>query len=116
MIDVSLMNHPNCHSERSRGPRHAPILRVLGWWSGRELCPRSSSRPRGHEVEESLFASIPGNCHSEKRIAGSTLRAVAARRGICFSLIMLALAAGLSAAPLFAQAPVESSDRAKALG
>jgi cytochrome c-type biogenesis protein CcmH/NrfF len=43
------------------------------------------------------------------------LRAVAARRGICFSLLVLVFAAAF-AAPLFAQAPVESSDRAKALG
>jgi len=45
----------------------------------------------------------------------SALRRSFARRGICFSLLMLVFAAAL-AAPLFAQAPVESSDRAKALG
>jgi cytochrome c-type biogenesis protein CcmH/NrfF len=45
----------------------------------------------------------------------SALRRSFARRGICFSFLMLVFAAGL-AVPLFAQAPVESSDRAKALG
>jgi cytochrome c-type biogenesis protein CcmH/NrfF len=64
---------------------------------------------------ESLFATITGSCHSEERGMRSALRAVAARRGICFSLLVLVFAAAF-AAPLFAQAPVESSDRAKALG
>jgi cytochrome c-type biogenesis protein CcmH/NrfF len=106
------MNRLNCHSERSRGPRHAPILRVLGWWSGRELCPRSCSRPRGHEVEESLFATITESFHSEERVAHSALRAVGARRGICFSLFVLLL----TAVPLFAQAPVQTTDRARTIG
>ena len=90
------MNNPNCHSERS----------------GRELCPRSSSRPRGHDVEESLFAKPTRSCHSEERVAHSALRAVGARRGICFSVFVLLL----TVAPLFAQAPVQTTDRARTIG
>jgi cytochrome c-type biogenesis CcmH protein len=111
MIDARLMNYPNCHSERS----------------ARATCPRSFSRPRGHEVEagvpvarrfcvrwggeESLFVwgSKEGGILRRSAPQNDRLRAF---RGLA-AMIGLAV---LAAAPLFAQAPVQSTDRAKALG
>jgi cytochrome c-type biogenesis protein CcmH/NrfF len=100
MIDATYASSPNCHSERS----------------GPVTCLRSSFRPRGHEVEESLFAKPTTRCHSEERVAHSALRAVGARRGICFSVFVLLLAAAFLSAPLFAQAPVQTTDRAHTIG
>jgi cytochrome c-type biogenesis protein CcmH/NrfF len=65
--------------------------------------------------EESLLAPASTRCHSEERVAHSALRAVGARRGICFSVFVLLLAAFVSA-PLFAQAPVQTTDRARTIG
>lgn len=102
MIDATYANSPNCHSERS-----VPSLLLPGI--------ASSRFPSGREVEEFLFATLTSNCHSEERIAHSSHRTSFARRGICFSLLLLVFAAAF-ASPLFAQAPVQSTDRAKALG
>lgn len=47
----------------------------------------------------------------------SVLRELPARRGVCFSLLaLIALLAAFASMPLFAQAPVQSTDRAKTLG
>jgi len=40
-------NHQNCHRERIRSPRHAPLLRGLGWRSeGSAVCPARTGRRR----------------------------------------------------------------------
>jgi cytochrome c-type biogenesis protein CcmH len=54
-------------------------------------------------------------CHTEEHVAHSALRAVSARRGICFSAFVLLLAAFVST-PVFAQAPVQTTDRARTIG
>jgi cytochrome c-type biogenesis protein CcmH/NrfF len=85
------MSRPNCHSER--------VWNLL--------------------AEESLFATPSGGCHSEERGTHSAPRALPARRGICGFLLALVLAgavAALAAAPLFAQAPVQTTDRARQIG
>jgi cytochrome c-type biogenesis protein CcmH len=78
------------------------------------------NRPNCHSEErsdeESLFAKPTTRCHSEERVAHSALRAVGARRGICFSVFVLLLAAAFLSAPLFAQAPVQTTDRARTIG
>jgi cytochrome c-type biogenesis protein CcmH len=96
MIDVTYAHSQNCHSARR----------------GRGLCPRSSSKPRGRKVEESPYAIASRWCHSEERSKHSAFRVPAARRGICFFFFILALAA----VPLFAQAPVQTTDHARQLG
>jgi cytochrome c-type biogenesis protein CcmH/NrfF len=88
MIDGPQMNRPNCHSQR--------VWNLV--------------------AEESLFVSGARSCHSEERVAHLAHRGSLARRGICFSLFALMLAANFLTAPLFAQAPVQSADRAKTLG
>ena len=57
------------------------------------------------------YADSP-NCHSEERSIRPAPRGFAARHRICFSLFALILAA----APLFAQAPVQTTDHARQLG
>jgi cytochrome c-type biogenesis protein CcmH/NrfF len=58
----------------------------------------------------------PLQCHSEARDTHSVVRSPLARRGICFFLFALILAVAFSVAPLFAQAPVQGTDRAQKLG
>ena len=76
-------------------------------------CCGSRPQPR-HQRLGTSGASAPEvrSCHSEERVAHSALRAVGARRGICFSVFVLLL----TAAPLFAQAPVQTTDRARTIG
>src|SRR5690242_21953389 len=49
------------------------------------------------------------------RLSSQGARGFCGRRGICFSLFALILAAAFAAAPLFAQAPVQTTDHARQL-
>jgi cytochrome c-type biogenesis protein CcmH/NrfF len=88
MIDARGMNLQGCHPERV--------------WN--------------LPAEESLSMRISRRCHSEERRTRSATREVIARRGICFSVFVRMLALAFAASPLFAQAPVQTTDRARTIG
>ena len=83
------LGDPRCHSERSRGPRHASVLRVLGWCSEESLIgfgrflscpyvvlPHAAVRRRDRRPAMGRGLGDP-RCHSERavrRFAGECLR------------------------------------------
>ncbi len=108
MIDVHTPKHEPRHCGSRLQPRH--MLRSLARALAPDYLECHSEERTAHSAPREFVARQRGPQHTP------FLRALGWGRGICFSLFSAFLAAVLAAAPLFAQAPVQSTDRAKTLG
>jgi cytochrome c-type biogenesis protein CcmH/NrfF len=102
-IDGQLMIRPNCHSAR-----------VWNLLAGRAICSRFSSKPRAHEVEESLFVLGSKEGGILRRFAPQNDRLGKVWR--LAATIIAAAALVFAAGSVWAQAPTQGADRVHELG